>query len=205
MGYLPTYNEEEVLLRLAQGDKQAFEIIYHQYYLSVFRFAKKFVHDIAAAEDITTECFLKVWDKRSDFDHSRKLKSFVFISTRNACLNYLRGEKRLVQNRDALEFALGNAAETEFQQHLITEMVFRHLYEEIEKLPTKMKTILKLQLEGLKNEEIAERMGIAEKTVRNLKVESMKLLKVALMRRDMTTVALAVYLFGNLIAMECRV
>jgi RNA polymerase sigma-70 factor (ECF subfamily) len=195
VSYLPPYNESDLVYRLAHDDRQAFEILYQQYFLSVFRFANRFVNDRAAAEDITTESFVKLWNKRNDFDVNEKLKSFLFVATKNACLNYLRGEKRLAHNQQQLEAALALETENNFAQHPVTENVYQYLYEEIEKLPPKMKTILQLHLQGLSNDEISAQMNIAEKTVRNLKVEAIKLLRIAILKRDLSLLALVLYYF----------
>ncbi|MCU7549718.1 sigma-70 family RNA polymerase sigma factor [Chitinophagaceae bacterium LB-8] len=193
----PPLTENDVMLRFADGDRKAFETIYHQYYLSVFRFAKRLVIDRAAAEDITTETFLKLWKKRSDFADPQKLKSFLFITAKNACLNHLRSEKRQGQNQLELENALADQTETNFLQHEITECVYQFLYEEIDRLPLKMKTILKLQLVGMKNDEISVHMNIAEKTVRNLKVEAIKQLRVAFFKKNIAVWVLVLYYFSN--------
>ena len=59
-------------------DQKAYEELYNHHYLSVFRFARKFVDNRAAAEDITTDVFMKLWNKRAGFkDHSGVRSFFV--------------------------------------------------------------------------------------------------------------------------------
>jgi len=168
---------------LAAGNAQAYEAIYNQHYLSVFRFAKKIVSDRQVAEDITTDVFVKLWDKKTDFGSNLKLQSFLFTATRNACLNFLRGEKRHASDHQYLLSNLEQQEEKDFNTHPVTEEVYAYLQEEIEKLPAKMRSILQLHLRGLKNEEIALELSIAEKTVRNLKSEAVKLLRLAVIKR----------------------
>ena len=168
---------------LAAGNVKVYEALYNEHYLSVFRFAKKIVSDRQAAEDITTDVFVKMWDKRTDFESGLKLQSFLFTATRNACLNFLRDEKRHASDHQYLLSNLEQHEEKDFSVHPITEDVYAYLQEEIEKLPGKMKSILQLHLRGLKNDEIALELSIAEKTVRNLKSEAVKQLKLAVIKR----------------------
>ena len=50
------------------------------------------------------DAFLKVWEKRADFYFVAAIKSFLYMSVRNACLDYLRHQK--VQRRNEPELIL---------------------------------------------------------------------------------------------------
>jgi RNA polymerase sigma factor (sigma-70 family) len=165
---------------LATGDKHSFETLYRHRYLPVFHFIKRFVVDQQAAEDITTDTFLKVWKKRKDFAGLKKLDAFLFTVARRSSLNYLRDEKRHgLKNR--LLYAAGAPAEQpDLAEQEVAVRVYEYIYEEIGKLPEKMQTVLRLHLEGVKNAAIAEQLGLAEKTVRNLKAEAIKTLRLRL-------------------------
>jgi RNA polymerase sigma factor (sigma-70 family) len=173
------HNEQEVMIGLAIGDKQAFETLYHHRYLPVFHFIKRLVIDQQAAEDITTETFLKVWQKHRDFANLAKFDSFLFTVARRASLNYIRDERRHSQKKRLL-FAVGPAEQPDLAEQEISVRVFQFIYQEIAKLPANMQSVLRLHLEGMKNEAIAERLGLAEKTVRNLKTEAIKALRLRL-------------------------
>lgn len=180
----------ELLQRFAAGDENAFRFIYDEYYLNIFRFAKKFVVNRQASEDITTDIFLKLWEKRTGFEEMNSLKSFLFTSVKNACLNYLRDEKRHAITHGQLIEVLAFKSESDLIPEAITEKVYQFLEAEILQLPEKMKKIVQLHLQGMKNAEIALEVGIAEKTVRNLKAEAVKLLKIALLKNELLLILL---------------
>lgn len=190
------YNEPELLRRVAGGSAEAFEIIYKRYYFSVFLYARHFVKDVAAAEDIATETFLKFWSKRQEFEGSERLRSFFFVATKHACLNYLRGEERALRRADE-QRRLVEGGEEDFEVHEVREQMYEYLYEEINRLPERMKGVLRLQLEGLSNSEIGVRMGISEKTVRNLKVEGLKMLRVVVLRNGLMGLFIFFEVFGT--------
>lgn len=150
--------------------------------------------DSQAAEDITTETFLKIWDKKINFESVPKLQSFLFTTVRNACRNWLRDEKRHADDHQKLAFILEQQTEMEFMANDITEKVYVYLQDEINKLPLKSRSIIRLQLLGLKNEQIANELGMSEKTVRNLKSDALKFLRIALLNDEFYLMFLLFYL-----------
>jgi len=169
---------------LASGDKQAFETLYRHRYLPVFHFIKRFVADQQAAEDITTDTFLKVWKKRKDFAGLEKLDAFLFTVARRTSLNYLRDEKRHWSKKRLLYAGGGAEEQPDLAEQEVAVRVYQYIYEEIGKLPGNMQAVLRLHLEGIKNADIAGQLGLAEKTVRNLKVEAIKTLRLRLSHRE---------------------
>lgn len=189
------YKEEELLQQMGEGDTNAFRLVYDHFYLPVFRFARKFTDHHQAAEDIATDSFLKLWEKRTGFTEWSKMKSFLFTTVRNACINYLRDEKRHAAHHDQLLRSTTLNTEYDLTQHPVAERVYAYMEEEISRLPEKMKAILLLQLSGHSNDEIAGKMGLAEKTVRNLKVEALKTLRIALLNKESFSLLLFTLLF----------
>jgi len=72
------------------GDDPSLSYFFKLYSKSLGYFAFRLVQDKLEDEDITEECFVKVWERRSDFKTEENLKAFLYISCRNACLDYLR-------------------------------------------------------------------------------------------------------------------
>lgn len=175
----------DLLALVAAGDWASYEKLYNTYYLGVFRFAMKFLENRQAAEDITTEAFIKLWNTRDDLAAIRNIPSFLFTIVRNACLNHLRDLKRHAAHHSRILDSLSGQSEEGLRQHEIAEEVFRYLDNEIKKLPPRQQAILRCHLEGMKQEEISHQLGIAIKTVRNLKSEAVKTLRIALGKKDL--------------------
>ncbi|MBS1567751.1 MAG: RNA polymerase sigma-70 factor [Bacteroidetes bacterium] len=187
------YNEQELLSRLAANDVKAYEELYNHHYLSIFRFARKFVDMRAAAEDIVTDVFVRLWTRRADFSSFSGVRAFLFTATRNACLNYLRDEKKHSDIHHQLSALMPSETEDDAFRQQVAEEVFRYIQEEIAKLSPKMKAILQLHLQGVKNDEIARQLDISEKTVRNLKAEAIKLLRIAMLNNEFLLLLLWLY------------
>ena len=87
------YADIDLLLKLLQqGSEKAFRSLCKEFYASLCLFATHYLGDQEAAADIVQESFLKYWNKRADFDNYCRIKSFLYVVVRHACLNQLRSQ-----------------------------------------------------------------------------------------------------------------
>jgi RNA polymerase sigma-70 factor, ECF subfamily len=170
------HKEPGLLQLLHNGDQTAFATIYNMTWLPVFKICLKLTGDKSMAEDIAAETFIALWNKKPLFDHPAKAEAFLFSTAHNASLNFLRGQKRMEQRIAEHAKLEDRQTEINFNEEVMIYM-YDYLFKRIGELPEKMQAVIKLQLEGKKNTEIAAELNIAEKSVRNLKSEAIKLLR----------------------------
>ena len=84
-------------------------------------FATRYLGDREEAADVVQETFLKYWNKHTDFDDYRKIKSFLYVVVRHACLNLLRD--RELRSRIPEEWI--EDSEQEFRNQVMEEEVHR--------------------------------------------------------------------------------
>ncbi|MBC5622827.1 RNA polymerase sigma factor [Butyricimonas hominis] len=179
-----------LLLRLQQGDEKAFRSLFEEFYPSLCLFATHYLGDKDEAADIVQESFLKYWNKRADFDDYRRIKSFLYVVVRHACLNHLRDRNLRLQVSDELI----KDTEQDFHDYLMEEEAHRIFNKAIDSLPNQMRAVINYSLDGLKNAEIAEKMNLTEGTVHAYKKEAYKKLKISL-RECYYLLSVFVYLF----------
>ncbi|OFY43855.1 MAG: hypothetical protein A2X18_13165 [Bacteroidetes bacterium GWF2_40_14] len=161
----------------------ALKRLYNMYYRSLYYFGCKLTGNNAEAEDIVAESYIKLWDRRHNFETLSQIKAFLFIVTKNACLNYIKSSARHTSIYGLVSEAIICDEEELFLQEVEME-VLQQLYNEIEALPTKAKEIFKLIFfEGKPTFEIAEQLHISKKTVLNQKLRAIHLLQTALLKR----------------------
>jgi RNA polymerase sigma-70 factor (family 1) len=186
-----TYTSEELILHFSNGDDGAFEILYRQHFNQVFYFARRFLPDVQAAEDVTTETFLLAWNNRTGFENIHKFQGFLYTSTRNACLNILKQEQRKTLKQPELIALLESDTATAKEDQLLTASLMQYVYEAIEELPAREKKIFRLAyLEGLTNDSIAAIVGISNQSVRNSKARALKTLRLNITQRGILTLFL---------------
>ena len=156
-------------LRIARFDDQtAYKELFTFFYSPLFLFAKSIVKSKETAEEIVSDVFIRIWQKRRELEKIENLKVYLYVSARNAAINYLSLHKRGITN-PLDEF------HTEFtsiyfdpEQLMITADMLALIKRAIDQLPPKCKIIFKLVKEdGLRYREVAEILGISVKTVEN--------------------------------------
>ena len=158
---------KNIIKHINRGDRKAFREVFDEYFDALSAFGYKFVPDPPAVEDMVQEAFISFWEKRKDFTHINALKSFLYTSVRNKCLNHLKHQSVRKKHEDALVYEL--ESDHSFSHQVIEEETFNQLLMEIKFLPESAREIMILALNGLKNQEIADELNISINTVKTQK------------------------------------
>lgn len=179
------HQTNDIMDAFRNGEPDALHALLKLFYAPLCLFAERLTRDRLAAEDIVGESFIKLWNKRSDFGSVQNTKAFLYITTRNACLNMLKQARRDSLSQKQLAYLTGEREEYVLNEMIRAE-VLQEIMLEIEKLPEQCGKVLKLgYLEGLKNQEIADLLKISVHTVKNQKARAIQLLKIKLRDRDL--------------------
>ena len=163
------------VLKFRQGDKQAFKLVYDCLFKNICLFVYKYVHNQEVAEDIAQETFVTLWGHKLEMDSWVHIKSFLYLISRNASLDYLKHEKIKGQYCD---FVLANYEDSEtFMNFVIEEEVERILLQTEADLSPRCKEIFILSMQEKSNEEIAMQLKISVNTVKTQKKIAYKILK----------------------------
>jgi len=180
---------------LYEGNEKAIAYFFKLHSKSLAYFTTRMLEDKAEADDIVSKCFLKVWQKHKDFKTEQNIKAFLYISCRNACLDYLASLKvRTAAQENYIKYLQGGE-ETILYDVVQTE-VLDMVNKEIEELPDKMKIVFKmLYIEEKSTAEIAEELGLSIQTVRNQKTKAVALIKNSLVKKGVSNALQLAFLF----------
>ncbi|MDO5977644.1 RNA polymerase sigma-70 factor [Flavivirga spongiicola] len=175
-------NDEEFISLLNEGNVAAFEILFKLYRSKLLYIASQYVSNREDAEEIIQNVFLKVWSKKNI---QSNINGYLYKVTRNACLDYLRSKKQLLNienNLSQLEASINYTAFSDDATSLIIEKeLFEAVLKSIELLPPKCKDVfVKSRIEGLNHKEISEKMDISKKTIETHITKALKHLRVSL-------------------------
>jgi RNA polymerase sigma-70 factor (family 1) len=185
---------EEPFDDFKNGDPRALQVIFKQFYPPLCLFAERMLRDRPAAEDVAGETLVKLWHRHTDFENMQNVKAFLYITTRNACLNLLKQMQRETLSKKQLAYVTVDK-EGFILNDIIRSEVLQEINREIENLPAQCRRIFKMSyFEGKKNQEIADLLSISVHTVKNQKARAIQLLKVKLPDRNL--VALLLILTG---------
>ncbi|WP_439181898.1 RNA polymerase sigma-70 factor [Carboxylicivirga taeanensis] len=159
-----------------EGNKVAFKEIYDHYYHILIGFSRKFIFCKSSCEDIVQNTFVNLWEERKRINEPKAIKSYLYSSVRNACLNHITRKKVNVP-----EQVLWDLKSEEYcDRQLIIEEVNSRIYSAIEQLPLQTRRVVILTLQEAKNAEIAERLNVSVNTVKTLKQRAFSKLRLIL-------------------------
>ena len=148
-------------------DTQAYKQLFLLFYPSLVPFAVSIIRSKELAEEIVSDVFVKIWQKRHQLDKVDNLKFYLFTAVKNRCINVLSDprQKSPFDIETAVEFrSLSHDPE---QKMISTEMMHK-IRNAVNELPPRCQLIFKLvKEEGLKYKEVAELLQLSVKTVEN--------------------------------------
>jgi RNA polymerase sigma factor (sigma-70 family) len=83
-------------------DRKTFEQLYHNYYSALCAFGYRYIKDSEVVEDLIQEVFVVFWEKKSGFNNLNSIKSFLYTSVRNKCLNLLKHQEFRQKNESEI-------------------------------------------------------------------------------------------------------
>ncbi len=145
-----------------------FEETYITYFPLLYNYALVITKDQAAAEDVVSEIFLKLWEEQHSLVIGKSLKSYLFKSVYNQCLNILKHKKVQRKYEDFFKhLQLLNEGGADYPlSTLLENEITETLQKAIEKLPPQCRKIFDMSRnENMTHEEIAIELGVSVNTV----------------------------------------
>lgn len=139
----------------------SFRLLFQDLYPGLVKIALFYVHDLAAAEDITQEVFTKLWEKQADVDKIENVKGYLQYAIKNRSLNYLEHLQVVDKYQQDYFKQLKEDDQTpDDYLNLVQRLV--------NQLPPKRKMILELSVvESKSYQEIADQLDISLNTVKD--------------------------------------
>ncbi len=169
--------EKNMLQEISNGDTKAFEDLFKAFFPELTFYALRFVEDMDTAEEIVQDIFFNLWENRKKFNINTSVKSYLYTTVKNTCLNLIKHKK--VQNK--------------YREYFSRKLQMDELDEDnwgkgdnlqakikiaIEKLPPQRRRIFNMsRFEEMTYKEIAKELEISTKTVENQIGSALKFLR----------------------------
>ncbi|WP_333596908.1 sigma-70 family RNA polymerase sigma factor [Chryseobacterium flavum] len=135
-----------------------FEEIYELYWQRIFRLCMGYVNNPELAQDLAQETFIIVWQQLSKFRNESSIGTWIFRIASNNCLRQIEKEKKFTKTDLPINLEEKKQESMEPQIQL--------LYQFISELPETDRIIISLELEEVKQAEIAHIVGLSESNIR---------------------------------------
>lgn len=148
------------------GKQEIFSALFRRYYAPLCLYARQFVEDTAACEDIVSDVFSNLWSKSGEF-FLDEAKSVPYLKScvRNACLNHRRHEDvKLGYHREVTVAApsYADSADSLYTLEELSDLLNRA----VARMSESQRQIFKeTWLEGKKEAEVAQDLGVSVRTV----------------------------------------
>ena len=158
-------NELKVLIgKMKTGDRESFNQIFRRYYTPLTRFCVRFVADADQSAEIVQDLFVKLWTNREKLDFTSSFESYMLRSVRNAAITFINKERAHAETNERIYTDDSDANDpSETLQSNNLEASYREV---LASMPEKRREVfLASRYDGLKYAEIAEKLGLSQKTV----------------------------------------
>jgi RNA polymerase sigma-70 factor (ECF subfamily) len=178
MSNYSSYGDSELTDLLKSGDQAAFTEIYDRYMGVLYLHALKLLKDEHEAEDIIHELFLSLWTKASELNFNTPLANYLYRSVKNRVFNALNHQKIKTNHLESLQSYI-DAGHYQTDEAILAAELAREIEIEIAQMPARMREVFELSRKAnLSHREIANELGISDKTVKKQINNAIKLLRV---------------------------
>lgn len=189
-------DEQELVMRLRNGDYLAFDILYERYALHVARKIKKVIKLPEVTEELHQEVFLRVWEQRENLRAENPFLPLLLHIARNISIDYFRKAARSKQFQQQVIQAF-----TEHHSDVEAHMAFNETLASINKAigklpPQRLKIFTLCKLEGKSYEEAATSLGVSLSTVKDHMHRAMRFLRDEISQKQDPNVLLALLILG---------
>lgn len=185
---MATVNAKDIKLAalIAEGNEAAFRELYDIYYTQLSVYANKILNDIDLSLDIVQNIFVDLYAERTKLPHIASLRSYLFQSVHNRCLNEIKHQKivrrhqqeTLSENSTAAQASTASAMPENDDERASSHLDFTpeeliefaelqcRIENAISALPDQCQRIFRMsRIDEMTNDEIAVKLGISKRTV----------------------------------------
>ncbi len=175
MSSVQTDNDQQLVARVQQGDKKAFDLLVLKYQNKIISLVGRYIRDPADISDVVQEAFIKAYRALANFRGESAFYTWLYRIAINTAKNYLVSKGRRPPSSDVdvseAEYYAGGESlhdldtpENTFFKDELEQIVNKTMSE----LPEDLRTAISLrELEGMSYEEIADIMACPVGTVRS--------------------------------------
>ena len=170
-------DERTLVLRLIDGDEEAFCELYAAYKNRLIYFAMRFLKSRDYAEDVFQDAFTVIWQGRRFINPDTSFSSYLYTIVRNRILNQLRNLEKEENLRDyILSRAVDYSDDT--RQHILANDLRNLISSAMHQLTDRQREIFEMSREEqMSHREIAEALGISVSTVQEHISSSLRILR----------------------------
>lgn len=158
--------EQRHLVNLVEGSKESLFYFHEKYQAKIYRYTFTLVRNKEVAEEITSDVFIRIWEKRAKIEVKKGIDHLMFKITKDFCRDYLRKVARDAALREAYIYQCLNDKNNSIEDQLSFKDNLKIASKAIESLPPKCRQVFRLRYDQeMSLLQIADELGISRSTV----------------------------------------
>ena len=159
-------DERNLLMQIAEGDREAFSSLFKLYYQKLGNYLFKITKNREITEEIVQEVFIKIWINRKALIEINNFQAYLFTISKNRVLNFLRDKSREKVHELKLIKELEETYHS-LETNSLRDEYYLIIDDAVSQLPPQQQTIYRLiRHEKLKYDDIAVKTGLSKETIR---------------------------------------
>ena len=162
----------QLLVEIVKGNLSAFSVLFMRFLPKVKGDIFALVNDEEISKDLAQDIFVYIWEHRDRLLEIDKIEAYIFRMASNMVLQYIRHEKVIADyvvkqsySEKRKELLSSSDLESDIDANDMALLIWQY----VETMPSRRKEIFKMsRYDGVKADEIAEKLGISKKTVENM-------------------------------------
>lgn len=165
------------VLSFQSGEEEGFNFFFRSLYPALCFFGARMIRNKAAAEEIASEAFIKIWQRHGQFTDAGDIKAYLYQIVRNDCLKWLEKDARASVAEGKAAYQAPVREQSPFE-HIVHSEVVNELHQAIKSLPFSCRKIFEmLFIEGKSITETAAELHLSPSTVRTQKARGLEILR----------------------------
>ena len=151
---------------LGKDQEKSFRYLYEKYVVQLRYFAAKYIDDKMAVADIVQDAFVRLWEKKAQFQDENTIKAFLYRVVQNACIDLIRHHEAA---QNYTKHVIAENEEDSFLDNILETEIFQALRTVFNELPPACKEVYLLSLNGKSHEQISQLLDISINTIKKHK------------------------------------
>jgi RNA polymerase sigma-70 factor (ECF subfamily) len=172
-----TGEDKKLLDGLMRGEESAYEELFMTFYAQLVVFAQKLLGDEDLSREMVQDVFVMFYEKREVLNIHTSLKSHLYQTVRNRCLNEIK-RNQIRRDHHSGIFIEKKNEEAYFDDKMQETELEAKIFSIVESLPKQCKRIFEMsRYEGISNQEIADKLDLSKRTVETQISKALKILR----------------------------
>lgn len=170
--------EEDIISAIREGNAAAFQHVFENCYEPLCAYAFTMLRNAAEAEDVVQSIFMKLWERRNELEIRQSVRSYLFRSVYNQCLNQIEHRAVISRHHANSKWTEKTTVNIPEESEGLPDDLDEKIRLAVDRLPAQCRKVFVMsRFDGLRYPEISSQLNISVNTIQNHICKALRLLR----------------------------